>query len=338
MAQVTLRDVAAKAGVDSSTASRALNEETSHLLSDDTVARVAKAAEELGYRPNAIARSLRTNRTMTVGILVPDVENPLFPPIVRGMEDELARSGYTVLLANTDNDPEHERAVAQSMLARQIDGLAIASARLDHEGLDWLDPHTIPLVFVNRMETEHDVPWVIPDDAVGVAALMEHLFDLGHTKIAQVSGPQRLSTSRARYDGYKRELRRRGIKFDKNRVVFADAFSIVGGAKACRELLDRDVEFTAVFAGNDLIAIGCLDTLRDDGLKVPEDVSLAGYNDLLLVDKLNPSLTTVRVPKYEMGVTAARLLLARMRGDDEIDGHVKLEPQLIVRQSTGPPR
>ena len=154
MAQVTLRDVAAKAGVDSSTASRALNEETSHLLSDDTVARVAKAAEELGYRPNAIARSLRTNRTMTVGILVPDVENPLFPPIVRGMEDELARSGYTVLLANTDNDPEHERAVAQSMLARQIDGLAIASARLDHEGLDWLDPHTIPLVFVNRMETD----------------------------------------------------------------------------------------------------------------------------------------------------------------------------------------
>jgi LacI family transcriptional regulator len=133
-------------------------------------------------------------------------------------------------------------------------------------------------------------------------------------------------------------LRRRGIKFDKNRVVFADAFSIVGGAKACRELLDRDVEFTAVFAGNDLIAIGCLETLRDDGLKVPEDVSLAGYNDLLLVDKLNPSLTTVRVPKYEMGVTAARLLLARMRGDDETDSHVKLEPQLIVRQSTGPPR
>jgi LacI family transcriptional regulator len=323
--------------VDSSTASRALNEAASHLLSDDTVARVVKAAEDLGYQPNAIARSLRTSRTMTVGMLVPDIENPLFPPIVRGMEDELARSGYSVILANTDNDAGHERAVTQSLLARRIDGLAIASARLDHEGLEWLDDQSMPLVFVNRTEAEHDVPWVIPDDRVGTDALMEHLFDLGHTNIAQISGPQLLSTSRSRFQGYKRGLRRQGMKLDRSRLVFSDSFSIAGGAKACRELIDREGDFTAIFAGNDLIAIGCMETLLAEGLRIPEDVSVAGYNDLSLVDRLNPSLTTVRVPKYEMGVTAARLLLGRMKGEDEPEIHVRLETQLIVRQSTAPP-
>lgn len=337
MARVTLRDVAARAKVDSSTASRALNEETSHLLSDDTVARVAKAAEDLKYRPNAIARSLRTSRTMTVGMLVPDIENPLFPPIVRGMEDELARSGYTVILANTDNDAEHERAVTQSLLARQIDGLAIASARLDHEGLEWINDQSMPLVFVNRLETEHGVPSVIPDDAAGTSALMKHLFGLGHSKIAQISGPQRLSTSRARWEGYKKGLRKHGVKLDRSRVVFADSYSIEAGAKACRDLLDAGADFTAIFASNDLIAIGCLETLAGAGIGVPEDVSLVGYNDLRLVDRLNPALTTVRVPKYEMGVTAARLLLGRMKGEDESEIHVVLEPELVIRQSTAKP-
>ena len=337
MARVTLSDVAARAEVDPSTASRALNSETSHLLSGDTVAKVSQAAEELGYTPNTIARSLRTSRTMTVGMLVPDLENPFFPPIVRGLEDELANSGYAVVLANTDDDPARDRAATQALSARQLDGLVIASARSDHEATEWLHDRTLPLVFVNRMDARHDVPWVIADDAAGTDDLMDHLFELGHTKIAQISGPQLFSTSRVRFAGYKRGLRRHREKLDRGRVVFADSFSVSAGAKACRELLNREVAFTAIFASDDLIAIGCMDTLLRAGIRVPKEVSIAGYNDLLLVGMLNPPLTTVRVPKYEMGVTAARLLLARMTGTVGSDIQVKLRPALVVRDSTAAP-
>ncbi len=277
---------------------------------------------------------------MTVGMLVPDIENPLFPPIVRGLEDELARSGYTVILANTDNDAEHEEAVTHSLLARQIDGLVIASAILGHEGMHWLDDQSIPLVFVNRMETDHDVPWVIPDDVAGAGAMMDHLFELGHTDVAMVSGPKRLSTSRFRFEGYKRALRRHEQKLDRSRLIFSDAVTVAAGAKACEELVASRSSFSAIFAGNDLIAIGCMETMRESGIDVPGQVSIAGYNDLLLVDKMNPPLTTVRVPKYEMGAAAARLLLKAMSdegfGEDAVK-QLKLTPELVVRQSTGPP-
>jgi len=166
---------------------------------------------------------------------------------------------------------------------------------------------------------------------------MDHLFELGHTKIAQISGPQLYSASRVRFAGYKRGLRRHREKLDRGRLVFADSFSVAAGAKACQELLNREVAFTAIFASDDLIAIGCMEALRRAGIRVPEDVSIAGYNDLLLVDMLNPPLTTVSVPQYEMGVTAARLLLARMTGTLGSDIHIKLQPALVARDSTAAP-
>ena len=337
-ARVRLRDVAQLAGVDPSTASRALSASTSQRLSEKTVARVAEAAQQLGYRPNALARGLRTNRTATIGMLVPDLTNPFFPPIVRGIEDELARSGYTLILANTDNDPDRERAVTQSLLARRIDGIILATTRLHQEDLEWIDLAEIPLVLVNRMETDRDLPFVIPDDTIGVREVIAHLADLGHRRIAHVGGPQALSTGRTRYESYCRELADRGLDFEADLVVFAESFGIDAGGKACRELLDRETDLTAIFAANDMIAIGCMDTLRGDGLVVPDDVSLVGYNDVPMVDRLDPPLTTVRVRQYEMGVTAARLILERIEQVGDEVPHVLLPPEFIRRASTAPPR
>ena len=336
MAAVTLRDVAAEAGVDTSTASRALSAANQHLLSTETVTRVLETAEKLNYRPNTIARGLRTNRTQTVGMLVPDLTNPFFPPIVRGIEDELGRSGYTLILANTENDAAHERAVSASMLARQIDGLIVASARLDIASPEWAGRDSPPLVLVDRWEPDHDYPYVISDDRMGTRQAIDHLVGLGHEVIAHIAGPKELPTGRIRYEAYRRELRRQKLRQSKDQVVFAEGFSIQAGAKACQELLDRGVEFTAIFAANDLVAIGCLDALAEAGVEVPTDVSIVGFNDMLLVDKVSPPLTTVHVPKYEMGVTAARLLVNRLKGEKSDERHVTLPVHLVVRSSTGP--
>ena len=337
MHHVTLRDVASRASVDPSTASRALSDANRHLLSAETVARVLRAAQNLEYRPNPLARGLRTNQTHTVGMLVPDLTNPFFPPIVRGIEEELRRSGYTLILATTDNDAAHEDTVTSSMLARQIDGLIVATARPDVASPEWTDKQSTPLVLVNRSEPDHDFPWVIPDDRNGVRDVMDHLVGLGHRRIGHVSGPKMLSTTKSRYDAYRNELRRLRLGQDKQLVAFATRFSIEAGAKACRELIDRDVDFTAIFAADDLVAIGCLEILSEAGLRVPGDVSLVGFNDMFLVDKLNPALTTVHVPKYEMGVTAARLLLDGINDTEDAERHVSLPLRMVVRDSTAPP-
>ena len=337
MHHVTLRDVASRASVDPSTASRALSDANRHLLSAETVARVLRAAQDLEYRPNPLARGLRTNQTHTVGMLVPDLTNPFFPPIVRGIEEELRRSGYTLILATTDNDAAHEDTVTSSMLARQIDGLIVATARPDVASPEWADKQSTPLVLVNRSEPDHDFPWVIPDDRNGVRDVMDHLVGLGHRRIGHVSGPKMLSTTKSRYDAYRNELRRLRLGQDKQLVAFATRFSIEAGAKACRELIDRDVDFTAIFAADDLVAIGCLEILSEAGLRVPGDVSLVGFNDMFLVNKLNPALTTVHVPKYEMGVTAARLLLDGINDTEDAERHVSLPLRMVVRDSTAPP-
>ena len=179
MRKPTLKDVAEAAGVHSATASRALNPDTRAAVNAETARRVLKAAESLGYRANPIARSLKTARTRTVGLLIPDLTNPLFPPIVRGVDDVLSERGYTALIANTDNDPERERRLVDSLVSRQVEGLIVATARLDHPLLEQLHAEGIKIVLINRRSESLDVPSVVPDDASGVTQAVEHLVQLG---------------------------------------------------------------------------------------------------------------------------------------------------------------
>lgn len=334
----TLKDVASQAGVHPSTVSRALSPHTRPLVNDDTAKKVMMVADRLGYRPNSLARALKTNRTLTIGMLLPDLTNPLFPPIVRGIEDTLGASDYTVILANTDNDEGKERSIVRSMLDRRVDGLVLATARLQAPIVDELVEMGLPLVLVNRTTDNPKVPSVIPDDHAGVGLAVGHLVELGHTRIAHVAGPQDFSTGLARYHAFCDSMEEEGLTPDPDLVVFADRVHEEPGARALAELYDRGQAFTAILAANDLVAIGCYDILGSRGLTVGGDVSVVGYNDMPFADRLSPPLTTVRIPQYEIGVRSAELILKLVGGETPETMTVGLRPSLVVRGSTGSPQ
>jgi LacI family transcriptional regulator len=336
---VTIRDVARLAEVHPGTVSRALNEQTRALVNPETAQRVIRAAAELGYQPNPIARGLKTNRSFTIGVLIPDLTNPLFPPIMRGLEDRLGDAGYTLLTVNTDNDPERERKQMTALRARQVDGLIAATARLDVELLASVAGEGVPVVLVNRSLEDGSLPAVTVNDRQGIALAVGHVASLGHERIGHVAGPQHASTGHRRRLGFTDAMQDANLEAPAERVSVANAFTESDGARACEELLEHEPRLTAIVAANDRLAIGCYDVLEARGLRCPEDLSIVGFNDMPFVDRLRPPLTTVRVPQREIGVVAADLLLERLADGDQDSREILLEPVLIVRGSTAaPPR
>ncbi len=335
--RATLREVARRAGVHPATASRALNAETRGLVAAQTAERILEAARLLEYRPNHLARGLKTRRSATVGVIVPDLTNPLFPPIVRGVEDFLVAEDYVTLIANTDNDEEREARVFDEMRNRHVDGLIVATARRSHPALLEAVRSGMPVVLVNRVVEEHAVSSVSVDDRVGIGRALEHLVALGHRDIAHIAGPQDLSTTHGRYEGYRAGLRRAGLKLDRRLVVYARALSEEEGYRCAEELLVRNASFSAILAGNDMLALGVLRSLRGRGLACPEALSLVGFNDMPFMDRVAPPLTTVHIPHYDIGFEAARLLCQQMQGADAPPQAVLLPPELVVRESTAPP-
>ena len=333
---VTLRDVARVAGVHPATVSRALNEETRALVNEDTARRVLKAAEELGYRPNPIARGLKTNRSYTIGVLIPDLTNPLFPPILRGIEDGLETAGYTPLIANTDNDPERELLDSQAMRARQVDGIVAATARRDHRLHDALLEAGIELVLVNRRQAELPVSSATADDRLGMRLAVEHLIALGHTRIAHLAGPLDYSTGLDRHESFHASMRAAGLEPDPQLVRVAEAFTEDEGARLCAQLFEEAREFSAVAAANDLLALGCYDVFGERGIACPDEVSVVGFNDMPFADRFQPPLTTIHIPHYEIGAAAAELMLERLHDGEAEPRDVRLEPRLVVRGSTAP--
>ena len=335
---VTLRDVAKRAGVHAGTASRALNPQTRSLVNQVTAKKVMEAAEELGYRPNSMARGLKINRSFTIGVLVPDLTNPLFPPIVRGIEDELAKSGYTALLANSDNDPDKERIHFESMKDRQVEGFIMATAERDHPLIEDAIAADVPIVLVNRTVDSSRAFAVITDDRMGTMLAVNHLVELGHTRIAHIVGPERYSTGKARYRGFIDAMKAAGLKADRKLIRFTKTFVETEGARVFRELLDGGPpSFTAVFAGNDLLALGCYDVMAEVGLRCPDDLSIVGFNDIPFLDKLRPPLTTIRIPHYDIGLRSARMVLDRLLDPSTAPTTLSLDPELVVRGSTSPP-
>ena len=332
---VTLKDVARLADVHPATASRALNPETRLLVSEVTAGRVLAAAAELGYQPNAVARSLRTRRSHTVGVLIPDLNNPLFPPIVRGLEDRLDADGYVALIGNTDGDGERERRVFEQMRARHVDGYALATAHLHNPMLDDAVRSGVPVVLMNRIAEDYSFPSVTVDNERGVKMAISHLTALGHRDIGCIAGPQDLSTGLARYRGYQAAMADAGLPVPPGRVAFAGAFSIEEGMRCAREILAAG-GCTAVAAGNDMLAVGCYLALDEAGLSCPGDISVVGFNDMPFIDMLRPPLTTIAFSHYQVGTEAAQLLLDRLNGASEVVKVLYLAPELIIRGSTSP--
>jgi LacI family transcriptional regulator len=335
--QVTLRDVAEMANVHPSTVSRALHSDAEGLVSASTVARIKAAAKELGYEPNALAQGLKVNKTMTIGMLIPDLTNPLFPPIVRGIEDTLGQHGYTLLIANTDNDHDKERAILGVMARRRVDGLILATARREYPLLADVLSSDYPVVLVNRTADQPLLPSVAGDDHAGIGMLVRHLAELGHTRIAHIAGSQEVTTGLIRYQSFLTFMQVMGLEPDPQLITWSKWFHHADGRFAFQQLLDTGKDFTALVAGSDLVAMGVYDLAKERGIRIPEDLSVTGYNDIPLAERLSPPLTTVRIPHYQIGVRAAELMLEAVRAPGGEPVSLRLGPSLVVRGSTAPP-
>jgi len=333
---VTLQMVADLASVHVGTASRALNPETRFRVKDSTVRRVASAATKLGYTPNSAARGLRTRRSYTVGVLVPDLTNPLFPPLVRGIENVLAEAGYVALVSNTDNDIERERVLYKAMRGRQSDGFIFATALRDHPLLVAAESDGVPIVLVQRVTDPVTLPAVVADDRAGVAAAVGHLVGLGHRRIAHLAGPGNTSPGLVRLRGYREAVAHHELPTGPELVRECASFTEEAGRQAMADLLTSSRDFSAVLAANDLVALGAIDQLRESGLACPQDVSVVGFNDMLFANRFDPTLTTVHVPFYEIGTEAAHMLLDQLGGSKTMRKTMSLPTTLKVRGSTGP--
>jgi len=329
----TIRDVAARAGVSVATVSRVVNR-SPHRVSPATQRRVLAAVQALGYESNIIARGLKKRTTRTVALIVPDISNPFFPAIARGIEDVACTRGYAVLLCNTYEDLERERAYLDLLAKRMVDGLIFATVGSNTRHLRALRRERRPVVLVARDVAGVHIDTVLVDNFRGEYQATTHLIALGHRCIAHITGPRSLHVAAERRRGYLQALEAAGIPRAEAVVVEGD-FAAEGGRQAVRGLLERGVRFTAIVAANDLMAIGAMEALRQAGRRIPQDVAVVGFDDITFASLVTPALTTVAQPKYRMGQLAMERLLELMGGTDQLGRQTVLIPQLVIRESCG---
>jgi LacI family transcriptional regulator len=331
----TLKELAARAGVHPSTVSRVANGDPSLRIAPGTRDRIEALLKETEYRPNGIARSLKLRHTFVVGVIVPDVTNPFFASMYRGIEDAALPRGYSVVLCNTDGSPERERSQLQMLIERRVDGFVLASAYLNDANVRRLRAHNVPHVLANRYSDEREDAFVGSDDHAGASLATRHLIELGHRRVGHLSGPRAVSTSVQRLRGYQDALAHGGLTFDAE-LVAESGYVEQGGLRAAETLLSLPPERrpSAVFAVNDLAALGIYGAARRLGLRIPQDVAVVGYNDIPNAGRLDPALTTIQVPVNEMGVVAGGMLIDQIESGELSSRRVVFAPQLMVRGST----
>ncbi len=327
---VNLQQIADAAGVHRSTASRALNPKYREALSPELVLKVSVAAEELGYRPNAFAAGLRTRRSRLVGVLLPDIASPIFSRILGSITSELSAEGLSALLMVGDSDAQIEQS-ARHLLALQVEGVVIATARTKDRHVSAFLAHEIPVVLAHRQETRLRATTVVSDNDSGVKAVVSHLGDLGHKRVGMVVGPQNHSPGKRRANIFKREAHRRGMDYG---IAVAKDWSVESGRAGAVKLLEGHPSLTAIFAGNDMMAFGVLEELAARGLSCPRDVSVVGYNDMPFSSMVSPPLTTVSVDLADLGRRVAVQLLARIHDHGRPPQLTVVPVQLVVRAST----
>lgn len=309
-------------------------------MSAETADRVIAAAKHLGYQPHPFARGLRTNTTRSVGMVVPDLISPFILPILAGAQHTLSEVGYSLLIGSDDEGSPRTKPAIETFLDRRVDGLIVANAQLEFTPPGAVLRNEVPTVLVSRSVAGDSFPAIVGDDHAALSLVVRHLVELGHTRIAHIAGPLDISTGRFRRDGFIDAVAAAGLSGSDCRVYEAGSFHSEDGHAACSRMLDSGNGVSAIIAANDLLALGCIDAIRERGLGVPGDVSVTGYDDIALVDRLDPALTTISLPYEEMGVVAGRLLLDLLAADDPTvaTSHepIRLAPTLVVRSSTGP--
>ncbi|WP_342722331.1 substrate-binding domain-containing protein [Bradyrhizobium sp. B097] len=329
-----LAEVADLARVSPATVSRAFN--TPNLLNEATLKRVNAAAAELNYIPDGLARSLRRNRSMVIGAVVPALRHAYFASTVEGLQSEIARHGYTLLLATSDFDEKAELAAVRSMIRQGVDGVVLVGMQHDPALLPLLNDLGKPFIVTWSYDTT--VASVGFDHRKAIQPVVNHLLDLGHRDVVTIMAFLNVSDrERDRLAGIEDAFAARGAAFPRDRVIFAGGSGLQDGRNAFRTAQARFPEATAVICANDLLAAGAMMECTSRGLSVPRDVSVVGYGDLDIAAAMTPAITTVRTPAAEMGRMAANSLLAKLAGADGVE-HIELATELIVRSSTGPAR
>lgn len=323
----TIREVSRRAKVSPSTVSRVLNGTVP--VAEATKKRVLAAVEALNYRPNTFARGLATNRSGGVGVAINELTSPFYGAIVRGIEAEVEAAGMHLLVSSGHAEAERERQAVAFLRERRADALIVqVEATDDATLLEWARAET-PLVVIGRLVPE--LACVYLDNEKGGFLATRHLLEQGHRRIAHITGPLSMQDSRARLHGYRRALEGAGLAYDERFVVESN-FQEEGGQQATKRLLARELGISAIFVGNDQMAAGALQVLREAGIAVPQAISLVGYDDVLFSRYLYPSLSTVRQPLVEMGGAAAQLALGALE-HKEVGVRRKFEPELVIRQS-----
>jgi LacI family transcriptional regulator len=327
-----MADVAREVGVSLMTVSRVVNKKGD--VSEETRQRVLDAIDRLGYRPSAIARSLATRRTGTLGLVIPDVANPFFAEVARGVEHVAYAEGYNVFLCNTDEDPRRELDILESLEEKRVDGIVLCSSRLENEHLRVVTESHEAVVLVNRRLQVDDLPTaaVLVDDIAGGRMATQHLLSGGHQAIGFLSGPSGSRSGRGRVEGYRDALREAGIVF-KAGWLRACAPVAEDGRRAANALLGAHPEITGLLCYNDLVAVGALKACSARGCAVPDDLAVVGFDDIPLAELVTPALTTCRIPRHELGVRAVRLLLEQIEGSKNGHKEIVLHPTLVVRGS-----
>ena len=329
----TIRDVARAAQVSMSTVSHVIN--GTRYVSPPTRQRVLQAMAELNYSPNRLARSLRNNRTLTLGVLLPNSANPFFAEVLLGIENACFERGYNIIMGNASDDPQRELEYLQVLLSRQVDGILLISTGAYNESLALLASHETPVVMVDRTADIPTVDEILTANKQGGLLATEYLLGLGHRRIGCITGPSYLTPSADRVAGYREALGAAGVPLDEALVVTGD-FQHESGYRACRQLLALPEPPTAIFACNDLMAVGAICALHEAGLAVPDDVSVVGYDDIPLASYTVPRLTTIAQPARAIGQLAAERLIARLQQATVPPAHQRLPVHLVERDSCKP--
>lgn len=332
--KVTISDIARMANVSKTTVSRVINNKPEG-VGKTTRDKILRIIEESGFQPSMIARGLATNKTKAIGLIITDIANSFFPLLVRGVEDYANKYGYSLFLCNSDNSPEKEMEYIKAFIGKSVDGVILSSSMNDTSfHYDILKSKNIPLVLIDRCVDGHSYDAsVFLDNVKGAYIAVNHLIDNGHENIAFISGYKSAVITQKRLHGYKMALEKRNLKVREDLIAVGD-YQVESGYKKTLELLEQGKKFTAIFACNDLMAIGAIKALKSRSIKIPDQVEIIGFDNIDFSILIEPQLSTIGQPAYKMGYKGAQQLIKLIEGEKISNKDIILKPELILRETT----
>jgi len=331
----TLKDVAEKAGVSISVASRVLG--NYGYVSEETRRKVLEIAKEIGYQPDVVARSLKTKQTYSIGVIISDITTFFFTSVVRGIEDVANQNGYNVTLCNSDEDPDKESEYLKVLYGRKVDGLIISATGKNTVYLKKLIRAGMPVVLLDRGIKDIETTEVLIDNREGAYRAVNHLISLGHKRIGIINGIRGIMTTEERFEGYRKALQENGIPLEDELIKYGD-FRVEKGKEAMEEFIKMANSPTAIFVSNETMTTGALLALKENKVKIPQDIAIVGFDDPVWAPLIDPPLTAVRQPSYSIGTIACQVLLQKIRKSNRgrpLHEEIVLKPKLIVRESCG---